>query len=123
MTIPIEAVAEGTRRLAQGDLDHRVEVPADDELGVLVSSFNQMTEQLRRNKEELVGANQRLEEERALIAAVLENVAAGVVSVDDRGRILVFNRAALRMLRQARDEMIGRTIEKAKTWPANILPS
>ncbi|MDH3746346.1 MAG: ATP-binding protein [Acidobacteriota bacterium] len=113
VTIPIEAVAEGTRRLAEGDLDYRVEVPADDELGVLVDSFNQMTQQLKHNKEDLLGANQRLEDEGALIAAVLENVAAGVVSVDNEGRILVFNRAALRMLSQERPAAVEATIQDA----------
>ncbi len=113
VTIPIEAVAEGTRRLAEGDLDHRVEVPADDELGVLVDSFNRMTEQLKSNKEDLLGANQRLEEERALIAAVLENVAAGVVSVDNEGRVLVFNRAASRMLGRERTDDATTTIQQA----------
>ncbi len=59
VVVPIEAVAEGTRRLSEGDLDYQVEVPADDELGVLVSSFNSMTTELRRNKEELVASNPR----------------------------------------------------------------
>ena len=113
ITVPIEAVAEGTRRLSEGDLDYRVEVPADDELGVLVNSFNLMTEELQRNKQDLLGANQRLQDERALIAAVLENVAAGVISVDDAGRILVFNRAALKMLHLDREAISGLTIQEA----------
>ncbi len=48
VTVPIEALAEGTRRVADGDLDHRVDVAADDELGVLVESFNRMTGELQR---------------------------------------------------------------------------
>lgn len=99
ITVPIEAMAEATRRLSEGDLDYVVEVPADDELGVLVQSFNRMTQDLRRNKEELIGANKRLDDERALVAAVLENVAAGVVSVDEQSRVLTCNRAAVKMLR------------------------
>lgn len=98
ITVPIEAVAEATRRLSEGDLDYQVEVPADDELGVLVHSFNRMTQELRANEDKLVGANKRLDDERALVAAVLDNVAAGVVSVDEQGRILTCNRAALKLL-------------------------
>ena len=117
VTVPIEAVAEATHRLAEGDLDYRVEVPADDELGVLVESFNSMTQQLRSNEEDLLGANQRLEEERALIAAVLENVAAGVVSVDHEGHVLVANRATLRMLQLDGPPASGTPIGKAWSEP------
>jgi two-component system nitrogen regulation sensor histidine kinase NtrY len=110
VTVPIEALAEGTRRLSDGDLDYRVEVSAGDELGMLVESFNRMTTDLKRNKEELVDANRRLAEERAVIAAVLENVAAGVVSVDPNGQILTCNRAALKMLNQRQEQVTGRPV-------------
>jgi two-component system nitrogen regulation sensor histidine kinase NtrY len=112
VTVPIEAVAEGTRRLSEGDLEYQVDVPADDELGVLVESFNRMTTELRRSKEELVNTNRRLDEQRALIEAVLDNVAAGVVSIDHEGRLLTCNRAATRMLRQNAESEIGRQIDQ-----------
>ena len=120
VTVPIQALAEGTRRISLGDLDHRVDAEADDELGVLVDSFNRMTAELRRNKEviersnrELVEANRRLDEERSLVAAVLDNVAAGVVSIDAENRILTCNDAALAMLRQGADEVVGRPVAEA----------
>ena len=107
VTVPIQALAEGTRRISSGDLAHRVEVDADDELGVLVRSFNRMTEELGSNKEllehgnrELTATNARLDEERVLLAAVLANVAAGVVSTDAAGHIFICNGAALEILRQ-----------------------
>jgi two-component system nitrogen regulation sensor histidine kinase NtrY len=122
VTVPIQALAEGTRRIGLGDLSHRVEVDADDELGVLVRSFNQMTEDLQSNKEllehsnrELSATAERLGEERALLAAVLENVAAGVVSTDADGRIFTCNGAALAILRQREEEVLGRRVEEA--WP------
>ena len=120
VTVPIQALAEGTRRIGLGDLDHRVEVAADDELGVLVESFNRMTQELKRNKEviersnaELVEANRRIAEERALIGAVLANVAAGVISIDAAGRIFTCNDAALHMLRQSESEVLGRPVAEA----------
>jgi two-component system, NtrC family, nitrogen regulation sensor histidine kinase NtrY len=120
VTVPIQALAEGTRRISGGDLSHRVEVVADDELGVLVDSFNRMTEELSNNKEllersnrELTTSNQRLADERALIAAVLENVAAGVVSIDSQGHIFTCNGAALDMLRQREEDVVGRPFEEA----------
>ncbi len=53
---PVGALAEGMRRVAGGDLDHRVRVEAPDELGQLVRDFNRMTADLRDSKEELVRA-------------------------------------------------------------------
>jgi len=124
VTVPILALAEGTRRISGGDLHHRVDVQADDELGVLVDSFNRMTEELASNKEqlergnrELTLINQRLAAERALIAAVLQSVAAGVVSIDSEGRIFTCNEAALRLLRQREEDVIGRPVAEAWADP------
>ncbi len=50
---PILELVEGTRRLSSGDLDHPVETRAKDEIGLLVTSFNQMTSDLRVSKEDL----------------------------------------------------------------------
>jgi two-component system nitrogen regulation sensor histidine kinase NtrY len=124
VTVPIQALAEGTRRISEGDLSHRVDVQADDELGVLVGSFNRMTGELARSKEllergnmELTASNQRLAGERALIGAVLQSVAAGVVSIDSQGRIFTCNEAALNMLRQSEREVVGRLVEEAWSDP------
>jgi two-component system, NtrC family, nitrogen regulation sensor histidine kinase NtrY len=124
VTVPIQALAEGTRRISGGDLHHRVEVQADDELGVLVDSFNRMTGELANNKEllergnrDLTLSNQRLAAERALIAAVLQSVAAGVVSIDSEGRIFTCNEAALRLLRQREEEVVGHPVEEAWADP------
>jgi two-component system nitrogen regulation sensor histidine kinase NtrY len=93
-------------------------------LGVLVESFNSMTRELASSKEllersnrDLTTSNQRLAAERALIAAVLENVAAGVVSIDSAGRIFTCNGAALNMLRQREEEVVGRPFEEAWSDP------
>jgi two-component system, NtrC family, nitrogen regulation sensor histidine kinase NtrY len=124
VSVPIQALAEGTRLISSGNLSHRVDVEADDELGVLVDSFNRMTQELESNKglleqgnRELITSNQRLADERALIAAVLENVAAGVVSIDSAGRIFTCNGAALNMLRQREQEVVGRSFEEAWSDP------
>jgi two-component system, NtrC family, nitrogen regulation sensor histidine kinase NtrY len=119
VTGPIEALAEGTRRISGGDLSHRVEVPADDELAVLVGSFNEMTAELQRSRRllvegnrELSDANRRLDEERGLLVAVLQSVAAGVIAVDREERVFLCNDAALAMLRQDEAEVRERPIRE-----------
>jgi len=98
VTGPIEALADGTRRIAGGDLEHRVEAAADDEVQILVDSFNRMTDALQESNRDLVATNRRLDAERARIEAVLESGPAGVLSLDRDGRILTCNRAAVEML-------------------------
>ncbi len=121
---PLEALEEGTRRIREGDYEQLVEVPGNDEVAVLVDSFNRMTSELKRSREavehshrELREANRRLAEERALVAAVLESVAAGVVSVAGDGVVLTCNHAALAMLHQRRETLIGRRLEEAWADP------
>lgn len=120
VSAPVQALAEGTRRLSLGELGYRVDVQADDELGVLVDSFNRMAEELKRSQtlleesnRELVATNREVAEERALIGAVLENLAAGVISVDAEGHVLTCNDAALEMLDQRREGLIGQPLRTA----------
>ncbi len=117
LTTPIQALADGTRRITSGDLDHLVEVAVDDEVGVLVDAFNRMTQELKRNKElvdrsnrQLVGANKR-------IAAVLQNVAAGVISIDAEARIVTCNGAALEILRQREEDVVSLSMFEAWADP------
>ncbi|HYL79720.1 MAG TPA: HAMP domain-containing protein, partial [Candidatus Acidoferrum sp.] len=89
ITVPIQQLAEGTRKVAAGDLSYKVLVKADDEIGILVDSFNRMTEDLSRNKVELTQAyqevqrsNVELDRRRDYMETVLETIAAGVLSLD-----------------------------------------
>jgi len=115
ITVPIQQLAEGTRRVAAGDLSYKVQVKADDEIGMLVESFNQMTEDLARSKVELTRANQELQasnveldRRRGYMETVLQTVAAGVLSLDADGRVNTVNQAASRMLGRRAEEILQR---------------
>ena len=104
VTVPIQALAEGTREVSAGNFDYQVPEQAQDELGVLVRSFNTMTTQLRDNRSQidqftrnLQQAVQELERRRQLMETVLENIPTGVVSLDANGAILRGNTALGRM--------------------------
>ena len=98
ITDPIQDLAEATDEIAQGNLDYHIDVLADDEIGVLVDSFNKMTKDLKTSSENLKWANVDLEQRRKYMETVLRNVSAGVVSVDRDGVISTINRAAEKML-------------------------
>lgn len=102
---PIRALAEAADQVARGNLAHRVEAIAEDELSLLAESFNQMTAQLAENRErieasaiELRDKNATLEERRDYIETVLESLSTGVISLDEDNHITTINAAALLML-------------------------
>lgn len=103
---PIRALSEASREVAAGNLSHRVDAIADDELAVLAAAFNDMTAQLQENRRrieanatELQEKNSALEERRHYIETVLQTVSTGVISLDDENRVTTINAAALAMLR------------------------
>jgi len=105
ITEPVQSLAVGTREIASGNLDYRVEVQAGDELGILVDSFNAMTADLKAGKDmierrnrELQQSNRELMERRRYIETLLQNLGAGVISLDRDRCITTINRAARRLL-------------------------
>jgi two-component system, NtrC family, nitrogen regulation sensor histidine kinase NtrY len=101
VTVPIQALAEATGKIAAGHLDTQVHVKAQDELGILVRSFNRMTAQLADSHQRidefthnLQQAVQELDSRRTLIETVLENIPTGVLALDANARITRINRAA-----------------------------
>jgi PAS domain S-box-containing protein len=104
VTVPIQALAEGTREVSAGNFDYQVPEQQQDELGLLVRSFNSMTGQLRDSRSQidqftrnLQQAVQELERRRQLMETVLENIPTSVLSLDSSGAILRANSAVVRM--------------------------
>ncbi|MBK9170567.1 MAG: PAS domain-containing protein [Bryobacterales bacterium] len=92
ISVPISALLKGAEEVRQGNLAHRVETSAIDELGVLVRGFNQMTRELESNRNEL-DARRRFTE------AILESIPTGVISIAADGSIRRVNRAFRAMFR------------------------
>src|SRR5205807_7617966 len=104
VTLPIQALAEGTREVSSGNFEYQVPEQTHDELGVLVRSFNTMTTQLRDSRSQidqftrnLQLAVQELERRRQLMETVLENIPTGVISLDAAGAIIRVNSSVSRM--------------------------
>ena len=112
ITVPIQDLAEATRKIAQGDLNHQIDIVADDEIGVLVTSFNQMTKDLKRSKQGWEQANLDLEQRRNYTETILRNISAGVISVDGNGVITTINRAAEKMLSIRTQKVLNRRYEE-----------
>lgn len=115
MTKPIQELVEATRAVADGNLDAHIESYSRDEIGMLVQSFNRMTDDLRSKQyalntsnEELSRINQEIEQRRRYMEIVLRNVAAGVISVDREGVITTINTSAEKLLNINTGSVMGR---------------
>ncbi|TWJ18307.1 sensor histidine kinase [Geobacter argillaceus] len=115
LTTPIQHLAEATRKIAEGDLDVHLGETGNDELGMLITAFNTMTDDLRNHRlaleltnKELSQSNLMLEERRRYMETVLRNVTAGVVSINRDGIITTINTSAERLLRIKTGQVIGR---------------
>lgn len=115
LSTPIKELAEATRQVAEGNLDVRLEGGGEDEIGMLVTSFNKMTEDLKNNQlalrdanDGLTRSNLELEQRRRYMEIVLSNVTAGVISVDGNGVITTINAPAEKLLNIVRQKVMGR---------------
>jgi two-component system nitrogen regulation sensor histidine kinase NtrY len=115
LTTPINKLAEGTQAVASGNLDYVIDVESDDEIGLLVKSFNRMTGDLKAGKSRLEEANldlrhsnTELDQRRRYIEIVLSNVTAGVISIDKGGKITSINKVAAEILGADVAQSIGR---------------
>jgi len=114
ITIPIMELADGTRRVAEGDLSFSIDIAADDEIGSLVDSFNRMTRDLRIGREQLELSARKLreqnieiEERRKYMEIVLKNVSTGVITLDANGIISTINTSAENMLSLKGEEILN----------------
>ncbi|MCA3513003.1 MAG: PAS domain-containing sensor histidine kinase [Rhodobacter sp.] len=96
---PVGRLAGAAQRVGGGDLDVQVpEEEGDDEIAMLGRLFNQMTRQLKGQREALVDGHKQTENRRRLFDSVLSNVTAGVIGLDAAGRVDFINPAATRLL-------------------------
>jgi two-component system nitrogen regulation sensor histidine kinase NtrY len=114
LTTPIMELADATRQVAEGNLDVHLGEQANDEIGMLINSFNKMTADLRNNQEvlnatnaELSRSNIELEQRRRYMEIVLKNVSAGVISVNKEGILTTVNKAAEKLLNISTNQVIG----------------
>lgn len=124
ISIPIKELAEGTRRVAEGELSFTIGSVADDEIGSLVKSFNKMTRDLRTSREQLELSarmlrqqNIEIEERRQYMEFVLKSVSAGVVTVDANGLVSTINKSAEKMLGIKSEDVQNKPFENILSVP------
>jgi two-component system nitrogen regulation sensor histidine kinase NtrY len=114
LVAPIRQLMGAAQEISEGNLGVEVDVnPADGDLAVLGSTFNTMASELKSQRDELVGANTKLDERRRFMEAVLSGVTAGVVGVDADSTIRLINRSAETLLGAKDASLTGKKLAEA----------
>ena len=107
LVAPIQNLVAGTRAVAKGDFDTRLPTPSRDEIGFLVSSFNEMTEKLSEARRQASLSQAQVEAERANVEVILARLSTGVVSLESDLRIRTANQASGAILNVDLENRIG----------------
>ena len=98
LSAPLSELAAGTRAVAQGDFSKRHPVYRRDELGILTTMFNRMTQQLEEARQLADENRLKLESGKLYLESILVNLRAGVMAFDDGWRLRAANTSASRIL-------------------------
>jgi len=103
ITRPISDMRRQAQAMAKGNFSRKVRVYGNDEIGQLAIAFNHLTNRLQE-------AQSTTEGERRKLATVLANMTDGVIATDRKGRIILINDPALRLLRISRETVMHRPV-------------
>ncbi|MCC6707059.1 MAG: HAMP domain-containing protein [Gammaproteobacteria bacterium] len=115
LAAPIRDLATGTAAVAAGDYTTSLPVQSNDEMGFLVSSFNDMTRRIGRARVEV-------ETQREYLDTVLRQLSSGVIALDDSARITTLNDSAAHMLELGDEARPGTSFLAACQADPHLLP-
>ena len=114
LSAPLSELAAGTRAVAQGDFSKRHPVYRKDELGILTTMFNRMTQQLDEARLTADETRRQLESGKLYLESILANLSAGVMAFDSDWRLRVANTSASRILGADFSELSEHELQ---VWP------
>jgi PAS domain S-box-containing protein len=98
---PIRQLVDGTKRLAEGDLSHRVNLHSKDEIGQLAESFNSMAEKLKKSRQELLAS-------KAYADNIIRSMSNSLLVVNKDQTIRAANQATYDLLGYSQEELLGK---------------
>ena len=119
---PLRELAQGTRAVAAGDYETRLAGAGKDEVGFLVESFNEMTRELARARDEARQSQNQVEEQRQYLQAVLGRLSTGVITLDGQLRLHTANHAAGQILELPLDSETGNELAAVFAAHAHLQP-
>lgn len=122
LVAPIRRLIGAADQVSKGNLYVQVETDKSaGDLANLGATFNNMTAQLRGQRDALLAANDQIDRRRRFTEAVLSGVTAGVIGVDDSGRITLVNRSALSLVGVSESALLDEPLAQAVPELAGII--
>lgn len=112
LVAPIRILAIGTRLVSSGDYGKKLPLTSNDELGVLVQSFNDMTQKLAQARDEAEHSQQRAERQRGYLEGVLRRLSSGVLVLDEKQALRTANEGAKVILGFSFSDNMGLSVEQ-----------
>lgn len=103
ITRPMSDMKKQAIEMAKGNFSRKVKIYGEDEIGQLALSFNNLTKKLQE-------ANATTEGERRKLSSVLSHMTDGVIATDRKGRVILINEPALKMLNVPRETVLAKPI-------------
>lgn len=116
LAVPLVQLGKATLRVAGGDYTQKIQTSSgSEEISLLITSFNKMTETLATSERELQNTLQDLDQHNRYIEVVLGNVSTGVISVGQNGQVTTINRHAADLLKIEPAKYVGRPVRELLT--------
>ncbi len=113
LVAPIRRLIGAANIVATGNL--HVQVPirkSEGDLAALGETFNKMTQELRSQRDDIMGARDLIDSRRRFTEAVLAGASAGVIGVDHEDRISILNRSAEKLIGHTETEVLGKPLNE-----------
>ena len=120
LVAPIIDLAQGTKAVAAGQYHKKLPVEYQDDLGMLVASFNQMTERLSLARDKAKLSQRLIDSQRLYLQTILENLSSGVISLDQHFIVKTANAAASQILNTDMNEFIGSDVAQLSMVNENL---
>jgi len=117
---PIKDLAQGTKAVAEGQYHKKIPIERNDDLGMLVASFNQMTERLSMARDKAKLSQRLIDSQRNYLQTILENLSSGVISLDQNLVVKTSNATAANILNTDINEYIGRDVAQLSMGNENL---
>ncbi len=111
LVAPIRRLIGAANQVSTGNL--QVQVPirrGEGDLAQLGETFNNMTQELRTQRDDLMRAHDVIDSRRRFTEAVLAGASAGVIGLDAEGCISIVNRSAEKLIARTQSDILGRPL-------------
>jgi nitrogen fixation/metabolism regulation signal transduction histidine kinase len=122
LVAPVTSLAEGTQAVAAGDYGTQLPRAANDELGFLLRSFNDMSRRVAQARDEARREQVIAESQRQYLETVLARLSSGVLTFDQEGQLRTYNQAANQILSRDFGGEVGNTLSAMAASHPELAP-